>query len=99
MVFSWIASARSLRWGDLKFVFHVTDTDELYDLAADPHELTNLIEEPSRKGDVLAMAGRLLAWAEETGDDIHVQLKGRYGLGAKPAGAAKPQTWPPFELA
>ena len=95
----WIASARAVRWGDLKFVFNVTDTDEFYDLAADPHEITNLISEPSRKDDVRMMAEKLLAWAKETGDDIHVQLKGRYGLGAKPAGPAKPQTWPPFELA
>lgn len=95
----WIATSRAIRWGDLKFVFNVTDTDELYDLSADPHELHNLIDEPSRRGDAVMMAERLLAWAKETKDDIHVQLKGKYGLGAKPPDPSRPETWPPFELA
>lgn len=40
-------SQRMLRKGDLKYVWNLTDTDELYDLAADPYELHNLIHEPA----------------------------------------------------
>lgn len=38
-------SQRALRWQNWKYVFNAGDTDELYDLAEDPGELQNLIDE------------------------------------------------------
>ena len=43
---------RLLRHGRYKYVAHLDDLDELYDLERDPHELHNLIEDP-RMTDVL----------------------------------------------
>ncbi|WJH37276.1 DUF4976 domain-containing protein [Paenibacillus sp. CC-CFT747] len=37
-------TSRMIRTDRYKFVYHPTDIDELYDLHADPHELTNLAE-------------------------------------------------------
>ena len=51
---------RMLRWGDYKYVAHLRDTDELYDLKADPYELTNRIDDPAM-ADVLAEMRRRLA--------------------------------------
>jgi len=51
---------RMLRWGDCKYVAHLRDSDELYDLKADPYELTNRIDDPAM-ADVLAEMRRRLA--------------------------------------
>jgi uncharacterized sulfatase len=54
--------------GRYKLVVNLLDRDELYDLHTDPHELRNLIDEPS----VAAHRGRLHAalteWMDETRD-------------------------------
>jgi arylsulfatase A-like enzyme len=42
--------------------------EELYDLAADPHELTNLAADPKHKATLDAMRKRLSDWEERTGD-------------------------------
>ena len=44
------------------------DDGELFDLTADPHELTNLFSDPAQSERVRAMAARLRAWQEETTD-------------------------------
>jgi len=36
-------SQRMVRWDTCKFIFNAPDEDELYDLALDPHELSNLV--------------------------------------------------------
>jgi arylsulfatase A-like enzyme len=38
---------RMLRTDKWKYIWNTTDVDELYDLEQDPHELTNLIYDPS----------------------------------------------------
>lgn len=38
---------RMVRRGNWKYVFNAGDLDELYDLAADPHELDNRIDDPA----------------------------------------------------
>lgn len=43
----WLCSQRMLRWRHYKYVFTPADSDELYDLAADPHELQNRIDDPT----------------------------------------------------
>jgi hypothetical protein len=42
--------------------------EELYDLAADPHELTNLAGDPSQSETLEIMRRRLSEWEQETGD-------------------------------
>lgn len=63
---------RMVRTDRYKFVFNGPDRNELYDLAADPHELTNLAEDPDYETVRLRLARRLGDWMEETGDDISV---------------------------
>ena len=60
---------RLLRTGNWKYVAHLDDYDELYDLERDPCELRNLSVEPEC-GDVLRRLGdELVAEMERTGDD------------------------------
>ena len=42
--------------------------EELYDLAADPHEVTNLAGDPKHKATLAALRTKLTAWEEKTGD-------------------------------
>ena len=44
--------------------------EELYDLAADPHELRNLAGEPALAGTVEALRGELVRWQRETRDPM-----------------------------
>ncbi len=45
--------------GDWKLVFNGFDFDELYNLAVDPAELTNLINDPRQAGRIRAMMGKM----------------------------------------
>ncbi len=42
--------------------------EELYDLSADPHEVTNLAGDPKHRATLEAMRKRLAEWEERTGD-------------------------------
>jgi arylsulfatase A-like enzyme len=50
-----------IRAGNHKYVYNPSDTDELYDLASDPAELRNLIDESSAGDTVRELRQRLLA--------------------------------------
>ncbi len=57
---------RTRRW---KFVYYPEGFAELYDLQADPDEMTNLAEDPEHREQVYVMKDRLLHWlttADET---------------------------------
>jgi hypothetical protein len=66
-------SALMLRQGDWKYNLNIYargdkkghQLDELYNLADDPWELNNLVEEPAQAQRAAAMRGRLLAWLDE----------------------------------
>lgn len=64
--------------GDWKYVFNGFDEDELYDLAADPHELHNLAHEPAQRDRLEGMARLMWQRARETGDET--LLEAQYGM-------------------
>jgi choline-sulfatase len=70
---------RILWRGPHKYVFNPFDEyDELYDLAADPHELHNLAAEPASRALLEAMAGRMWEIIRET-DDFNMH-QAQYGM-------------------
>ena len=53
------------RW---KLALCAGDQGELFDLINDPHEMTNLFDDPAQRDRVIDMAARLRVWQHETGD-------------------------------
>jgi arylsulfatase A-like enzyme len=64
--------ARLLIHNNFKYVFHPAAFDELYDLEADPWELTNLINSAEHHAIRDACRARLIDWAKATGDELCV---------------------------
>ena len=62
--------------GDWKFIFNGFDIDELYNLHDDPHELTNLIDDPAHDTQVRHMLSRMWQTIRDTGD--HSLLNSHY---------------------
>jgi len=69
---------RIVWWKRWKYVFNGFDFDELYDLEADPHEMTNLAPDPAYADVLREMATRMWRKAHETGDFNLVQS--HYGM-------------------
>ncbi|MFV1995467.1 MAG: sulfatase/phosphatase domain-containing protein, partial [Verrucomicrobiales bacterium] len=67
---------RILWEGDWKFVFNGFDFDELYDLASDPGEMTNLAARPEHRGRVERMMASIWRRVRESGD--HAILESHY---------------------
>lgn len=61
---------RSIRTRDWKYCFVPQAVDELYDLHADPHELTNLASDPGHAPMVRALRARLFAWMHRERDPL-----------------------------
>lgn len=61
---------RMIRRGDLKYVFNVADVDELYDLSADPNELTNNIDHPAYERALRGMREALSTWMSKHDDGL-----------------------------
>ncbi len=59
---------RMVRTDDYKYVFNPYDLDELYDLRADPYEMTNRVSDPAYKEILNEMRARLLGWIKQTND-------------------------------
>jgi arylsulfatase A-like enzyme len=55
-------SQRALRWRNFKYVFNAGGPDELYDLSSDPHEMHNLVFDPSRTDLLREAREKLEAW-------------------------------------
>jgi arylsulfatase A-like enzyme len=53
---------------DWKLVFNGFDEDELYDLAADPFELVNRVDDPDCVDRLRDMMGQLWSWVDSSGD-------------------------------
>jgi arylsulfatase A-like enzyme len=56
----------TIRHADLKYGWNCTNQDELYDLANDPYETTNLIADPAYANAASEMRQRIEAWMAET---------------------------------
>ncbi|MEX0887151.1 MAG: sulfatase-like hydrolase/transferase [Phycisphaeraceae bacterium] len=61
-------SQRMVRDRRYKYVWNMTAEDELYDLANDPGELTNLAFEPTHANELARLRRRLVAWMESIED-------------------------------
>ncbi|MBI2299555.1 MAG: sulfatase-like hydrolase/transferase [Armatimonadetes bacterium] len=75
--------------GQYKLVINLLCTDELYDLAADPQELTNLIDSPAHAAARDALHDRLLEWMNQTRDPFRGYCWERRPWRAD----ARPATW------
>ena len=69
-------SQRMVRTDQYKYVYNGPDIDELYDLAADPAELHNLIDHPEYEDVRGAMRTRLADWMHETDDPNRIWVTG-----------------------
>jgi len=69
------------RAGDLKYGWNAGNRDELYDLAADPHELNNVIADPAYADALAALRERTARWMDETGHPGLAQVRSRERLG------------------
>ena len=58
-----------LRWRDYKYVAHLDDTHELYDLHQDPYELKNRINDPALADVARQLRERIIAWMDDHDDD------------------------------
>jgi arylsulfatase A-like enzyme len=68
----------TVRKDNWKYGWNCSNTDELYDLAADPHETENLIDDPGCLAQVIEMRDTLEAWMVETsypGRRMYVQSR------------------------
>jgi arylsulfatase A-like enzyme len=64
--------------GRHKYIFNAYDVDELYDLEADPHEMTNLAGDPAYDELLAEMAARMWRHANARGDTY--LLGSHYGM-------------------
>ena len=53
-----------------KYVRRLYESDELYDLRADPQELVNRIDDPALAGEAARLRERMLTWYMETADTV-----------------------------
>jgi arylsulfatase A-like enzyme len=58
------------RTKDFKYVMRLYESDELYDLRSDPHELNNLIGNSEHRETIAAFKDRMLRFFLETGDIV-----------------------------
>jgi arylsulfatase A-like enzyme len=65
------------RTKEYKYVRRLYETDELYDLHKDPHELNNLVDDPNYSQVFTMMKEWLLTWFLETGDVVPYEVDQR----------------------
>src|SRR5207249_3570766 len=68
---------KMVRTHDWKYVYRAGGDDELYDLRADPHELTNLAGQPEHHERLLDFQRQLLDWLVDTEEEAVTPHTGR----------------------
>jgi arylsulfatase A-like enzyme len=63
-----LIGGRMIRTPTHKYCMYTTGEEELYDLAADPHEMRNLAGQASLRALQAELRSRLAAWMRETAD-------------------------------
>lgn len=63
-----VVAGRMVRTAEHKYCCYTTGEEELYDLAADPHELCNLAGRSAPQALQARLRGRLQRWMRDTGD-------------------------------
>ena len=71
----YLYSQRMVRWDRYKYIFNPSDYDELYDLANDPYEMNNLINQPEYKKIAEEGRLRLLKWIKDSKDPLEFAAK------------------------
>jgi arylsulfatase A-like enzyme len=66
------------RTKDMKYVRRLYESDELYDLEADPMELRNVVDDPAYSNALAAMKERMLTFFMETGDVVPFDRDARW---------------------
>ena len=61
--------------GQYKYTWNNSDRDQLYDLLADPHELSNRVNDQSLAEPLKRLRGALGAWMRRTGDPLAHQMQ------------------------
>lgn len=74
------ASQRAVRWADWKYVFNVGETDELYDLSRDPHEMHNLASVACFADRLREGRARLANWMTTHNDGLLERFSRMRGL-------------------
>jgi N-acetylglucosamine-6-sulfatase len=83
-------TVHGIRTEQYKFMrYHgIWDLDELYDIAADPHEMTNLIERPEHAALARDLRQRVFDWLERT-DGMSIPLRRDVGIRADKRGPGR----------
>jgi len=98
--FGAFAPMRSVFDGRYKLVINLLDTDELYDLAADPLELQNRVYDPALTPERERLLDELLAWMNRTRDPLRGPHWARRPWGSRPGSTWGGPTRPrPFDEA
>jgi arylsulfatase A-like enzyme len=72
------AIERAMRTPGWKLILRDHPNDELYDLARDPGEHTDLLNRPEQKTRVRELARLIFQWGEKTNDPVAMRLARRY---------------------
>jgi arylsulfatase A-like enzyme len=72
-----VGRAVAVRTADWTYVHRLYDSDELYDRRRDPHETTNLVDDPALADTRHDLRDQLLTWLVETSDVIPVRADPR----------------------
>jgi hypothetical protein len=69
--------AAMCRTREIKYVRRMAEQDELYDLRIDPQESVNRAGDPAYAAVLAGMKERLLAWYQETCDEVPLRIDPR----------------------
>ena len=80
------AIERAVRTPEWKLILRDHPKDELYDLAHDPGERTDLLNRPEQKTRIRELARLILQWGEKSGDPLQMYLSDIFTISCNLAG-------------